>query len=237
MQESIWEKEYRNPKLVTQYDKPQSFFLKFLKNFKKGKIYRGPTPVENKIDFGGLKVLDLGSGTGRNANCMAQKGAKVVGMETSGTAVDIAKKRAKKFNLDVKYIKQNIGGKYPFGNNFFDLVIDITSSNSLNEKERKIYLSEAARVLKSGGIFFVRALCKDGDKNAKNLLKTNPSEEKDTYKMPETDLIERVFSKDGFVKMYSRYFKVLKLEKTESYSKIGDRLYKRKFWLATMTKK
>jgi len=224
MQKDVWEKEYKNPKLVTGYDKPQSFFLRFLKDFKKdfkkGKIYRDRVPERNKIDFEGLKVLDLGSGTGRNTNYLAQKGAEVVGMEISDTAIEVAKKRAEKLNVDVNYLNHNMGSKYPFKNEQFDLVIDITSSNSLNEKERKVYLSEVMRVLKLDGTFFVRALCKDGDKNVKYLLKNNSADEKDTYKMPKTGLVERVFLKDDFEETYSKYFKILKLEKTESYSTV-----------------
>ena len=61
------------------------------------------------------------------------------------------------------------------------MILDITSSNSLNAKEREIYLSEVNRVLKKNGHFFVRALCKDGDKNAQSLLKKSPGKDYDTY--------------------------------------------------------
>jgi len=226
MQESVWEKEYKKPKFVTRYDKPQSFFLKFLKYLKKDK----------KIKIGCLKILDLGSGTGRNSNYLAQIGAEVVGLEVSDTAIKIAKDRSFQLGVSVDYLKQNIGMEYPFEDNIFDLVIDITSSNSLNEKERRIYLKEVSRVLKDDGIFFVRALCKDGDKNAKYLLKNNPGKERDTYIMPDIGLQERVFSKDDFIQTYSEYFKILKLKKTTSYSTVRGRVYKRKFWLATMGK-
>lgn len=226
MQKNIWEKEYRNPKLVTGHDKPQSFFVKFLKYLKK----------ERGVVFKGLNVLDLGSGTGRNAIALALKGSRVVAMEISDTAVNIAKKRAEKVHTDVRYINQSIGEKYPLEDESFDLVVDITSSNSLNEKERETYLSEVNRVLKKDGIFFVRALCRDGDKNAKYLLKNNPGRENDTYIMPNTGFVERVFSESDFKELYSKYFKILKLEKTESYPTVGDRVFKRKFWLATMQK-
>jgi len=265
MQKSIWEKEYRKPKLVTGHDKPQAFFLKLIKYLKKENILGGSVLLGSP-KFSGLKVLDLGSGTGRNSNYLAQNGARVVGMEISDTAIALAQKRSKHLELDVKYLKQSIGLEYPFGDDEFDLVIDITSSNSLSEKEREIYLTEVSRVLKKsfvkikissegnpkalksssnsktcvlgkGGIFIVRALCKEGDKNAKFLLKNNSGGEKDTYVMPETGLVERVFSEENFREIYSGYFNILKLEKTESYSKIGSKIYKRRFWLAVMEKK
>ncbi len=86
------------------------------------------------------------------------------------------------------------------------------------------------------GIFFVRALCKDGNKNVKNLLKNSPGKEYDTYIIKEIGLTERVFSKDDFIKMYSQYFKILKLEKKTSYTTFNNRIYKRDYWLAYMTK-
>jgi len=113
-----------------------------------------------------------------------------------------------------------------------DIVLDITSSNSLNEKGREIYLNEVNRVLKKGGYFFVRALCKDGNKNVKNLLKTSPGREYDTYTIKEIGLTERVFSRDDFIKMYSQYFKILHLEKKTSYSTFNNRIYKRDYWLS-----
>jgi SAM-dependent methyltransferase len=112
----------------------------------------------------------------------------------------------------------------------------VTSSNSLDEKGRATYISEVSRVLRPGGYFFVRALAKDGNKNVKNLLKTNPGREYDTYIMPEIGLTERVFSREDFIKMYGQFFKILNLEKKTSYSTFNDRIYKRDYWLAYMKK-
>ena len=130
-----------------------------------------------------------------------------------------------------------MGQLLEFENNSFDLIIDVTSSNSLNENERQIYVQEAHRVLKSGGNFFVKTLCKDGDHNAKNLIKLSPGPEVDTYIMPEIGLTERVWSKEDFVSYYSRYFIIEKLEKKTNYSRFNGRSYKRNFWLAYMSKK
>ena len=110
------------------------------------------------------------------------------------------------------------------------------SSNSLNESEREIYLAEVNRVLKNGGHFFVRALCKDGDSNAKNLLKLSPGPEYDTYIIKDMNLVERVFSKADFTKDYSKYFKIQELIKKTNYAQFKGRSYKRNYWLAYMKK-
>lgn len=228
VQFTAWEEEYQNPKLVTKEAEPQNDTLRFFKYLKK----------EAKIKLNNLKILDLGSGTGRNSNYLAQLGNLVVGLEISDTAVELATKRAEKMGIKerVKYLKQSIGSNYPFADEYFDLVLDVISSNSLNEKERAVYLKEVCRVLKVGGNFFVRALCKDGDKNAKNLLKINPGVESDTYFIKELGLTERVFSETDFRKIYGEYFKIKKLAKKSSYARFMGQNYKRNYWLAYLQK-
>lgn len=224
-QTDAWEKEYRNPKLVTGNAEPQNDVKRFLKFLKK----------DAKIPLTDLKVLDLGCGTGRNANYLAEQGSKVTGYEISRTALSIAKKRATDDDLSVDYCIQNIGATFPEAAESFDLALDVTSSNSLNDRERATYLDEVYRVLKPGGHFFVRALCKDGDANAKELLKRSPGTEYDTYINTKMGLTERVFSKEDFLKMYNQ-FKVLKLEKKTHYSRFDGRIYKRNYWLAYLKK-
>ena len=195
-QEQVWEREYRNSKLVTKDDRPQNDTLDFFKYLKR----------EKGLVLSELRALDLGCGTGRNSNYLALEGANVTGMDISSTALLLAATRAKELDLNVEYIKGNIGEILQFENNSFDLILDVTSSNSLNENERGRYIQETHRVLKSGGNFFVKTLCKDGDHNAKNLLKLSPGQEPDTYIMPEIGLTERVWSNEDFITYYSVFY-------------------------------
>ncbi len=168
-QGKVWEKEYRKPRLVTGDAKPQKFILRFLKYLKK-----------QDFSLDKAKVLDLGSGIGKAANYIAGLGAEVFGLEISETAIKNAKNHAKKIGVNVKYFQKSIGNRYQFEDDFFDVVIDATSSNSLNIKEREVYLREVKRVMKNNGYFFVRSFRKNGDKNAKKLLKEYPGKEKNT---------------------------------------------------------
>jgi len=224
---TAWEKEYNNPKLITNSNEPQVAFKDFVKWLRR----------KEKVELAGLSVLDLGSGTGKNSIYLAERESEVSGIELSKKAVEIANERAGKEGLNIKFIQGSFGEDFPFAENSFDLILDITSSNSLNEKEREVYLKESARVLKSGGYMFVRALCKDADKNALNLLKISPGKEHDTYFMPELSLYERVFSRGDFIEMYSKDFEILSLEKDVNYTSLGGRSYKRNFWLAYLKKK
>jgi SAM-dependent methyltransferase len=238
-QEKEWEAEYRESTFLTKDNKPQADVVRFVKFLKKEfKKSAG----ENNIGFENLNVLDLGSGAGRNSFYFAELGASVVGLEISGTAVEISRKNLAEVEkisgerLSVEYKKQSIGEKFPLADNWADIALDVTSSNSLSESEREIYLSETARVLKSGGYFFVKALCKDGDDNAKYLLKNNPGGEADTYILPDTGIRERVFSRDDFVQTYQKFFTILHLEKKTTYTHMSGRLFKRNFWISYLQK-
>jgi SAM-dependent methyltransferase len=178
-QEQVWEKEYAQPTFLTKDNNPQQDVVRFVQFLKK----------EKKIEIDNTRVLDLGSGTGRNSYYFAELGAHVTGLEISKTAITVAEKNLAAVSrtvLDITYIRQSIGEKFPLPNESVDIVLDVTSSNSLTESEREVCLAETARVMKPGAYFFLKALCKDGDENAKHLLKTSPGTEQDTYIMPDT---------------------------------------------------
>ncbi|HET8575148.1 MAG TPA: class I SAM-dependent methyltransferase [Candidatus Paceibacterota bacterium] len=226
-QQSAWEREYQHPQLVTKAEGPRSDLKAYLKRLRKTEGMR----VE------GWDILDLGSGTGRNANYLAEIPNRVIGLEFSPTAIRLAEARAEELGVSAlaKYRLADIGAResfVPFPNNSFDLAIDIMSSNSLSEKERNIFLEEIHRVLKPGGYFFVRGLLKNGDKHVKNLLRENPGREHDTYHNKDMNLTERVFSRDDFVDLYSRYFEIRQFEKKTNYARFKGQSYKRKYFLA-----
>ncbi|MBT3419215.1 MAG: class I SAM-dependent methyltransferase [Candidatus Magasanikbacteria bacterium] len=227
-QTAVWEKEYNDKKLLAFHHEPQKDTLRFIKYLKK----------THKVQLDGKTILDLGSGTGRNGNYMAKKGGTVHGIEISQTAIKIANEQAHKLCVEkqASYYFRSFGEPLSFEDNTFDIVIDVTSSNSLNEKERETYIKEVQRVLKPQGFFFLKTLCKDGDKNAKNLLKMHPGKEVNTYIMPDINLVERVFSESDIISLYGNHFEILKKEKKTTYSKINNQPYKRNFWIVYMQK-
>jgi len=225
-QAAAWEKEYRDPQLLSEGDEPQNDVKRFLRFLHK----------ERDVTLSGLSILDLGSGTGRNANHLAAMGNTVVGLEIARNAVTLSQQRARALRVAVDYRAHNIGEHFPFPDDSFDVVLDVTSSTSLTEGERAVYLSETARVLKSGGYFFVRALCKEGDKNAKNLIKMNPGPETDTYINQDMGLTERVFTEADFRSHYAPYFTIISLEKKTGYARFKGQNYKRNYWLAYVQK-
>lgn len=224
-QEKVWDREYERGLFITGGNEPQADTKDFVKFLKKQNV-----AIES------ARVLDLGSGTGRNSIFFAELGGDVTGIEISSVALRDAEKRTKEAEVDVSYIHGSIGENMPLVDDSCDIVLDVMSSNSLTEQERDIYIKEVCRVLKQGGWLYIKALCKDGDKNAQTLLKNNPGKEKDTYVMPETDIVERVWSREDFEDFYGRYFDIIELQKKTNYSRFNNQPYKRNFWIGYLHK-
>jgi SAM-dependent methyltransferase len=226
-----WESEYNKPQFLTLGTEPLSVVKDFMKWIKKERR-KNPSDFSAPLDT--WTVLDLGCGNGKNLKYVIENYCESgIGYDISKTAIDQAKKLSG--DLNINYEVRSIGEKLPLENESVDIILDVTSSNSLNESEREIYLQEMKRVLKSGGYIFVRALCLDGDKNAKQLIKEFPGTEKDTYVLPDVGVTERVFTKEDFITTYGAYFKNLHLEKVEGYQKWGNQSYKRNYWIAWYT--
>lgn len=225
-QKHVWDREYQNPQLVTLGDEARKDVRDILKELRR----------KRNLDLSTIAVLDLGCGVGPNALYVAEHGATVAGIDISPTAIEIAKTRAREAGMNIDYRVGDMGSPLPFADNSFDLILDVMASNSLTERERDVYLKEMQRVLKSGGYIFCRGLCKDGDSNAKNLIKMFPGKEHDTYVMPKMGLTERVFTESDFRALYGQYFTIDTLEKKSNYAHFDGKSYKRNYFLALLQK-
>jgi 2-polyprenyl-3-methyl-5-hydroxy-6-metoxy-1,4-benzoquinol methylase len=70
-QQDAWEREYRAQQLLSPSNVPQADVLRFVRWMKKEHRKRG-----ERLELEGKRVLDLGSGTGRNAYYFAKEGAR-----------------------------------------------------------------------------------------------------------------------------------------------------------------
>lgn len=223
-----WNNEYKDSQLLSKGEEPQADVLRFIKWLRKETTF----DLEQKV------VLDLGCGTGRNLLYFAdQYNCSGYGYDFSAEAIRIANESKKNFdNPDVVFEERSIGEVLPLPDNSADIVLDVTSSNSLTPDERNIYLKEVERVLKPGGYVFVRTLTRDGDRNAQNLLSMFPGPHYDTYTHPDLGITERVFREVDFRELYDMYFNIQFLKKQTGYQRRGNQSYKRRYLVAYMQK-
>lgn len=100
-------------------------------------------------------VLDLGCGSGRHSIKLAQNDFKVIGLDFSKTAIELAKKWADRENLKVKFLVGNFQKKLPFKKNIFSAIITIDTLHYETVDDLKFTLKECNRILRTGGIIFV----------------------------------------------------------------------------------
>ena len=103
------------------------------------------------------KVLDIGCGTGALTLMVAQKGAKVKGIDINPQMLEIAKKRASAAGL-TKNIELYEMGVAELGNEeaeSYDVVMSGLCFSELNNDELIYTLKEVKRILKRGGILLL----------------------------------------------------------------------------------
>ena len=71
------------------------------------------------------RVLDLGCGTGRHLLFFSKKGFDIYGLDKSPKGLKIAKNWLDEENLSEKLTHQRIDQKFPYENDFFDVIISI----------------------------------------------------------------------------------------------------------------
>ncbi|MBP0450378.1 methyltransferase domain-containing protein [Kitasatospora sp. RG8] len=122
-----------------------------------------PKPDENLVSYldRGLlaapgRVLDLGSGPGRNAVHLASLGFEVDAVDLSPTAVAWARERAAEAGADVRFHCGNIFD-VELPHRQYDLVYDSGCLHHLPPHRRISYLALLDRVLAPGGLLVVNA--------------------------------------------------------------------------------
>ncbi|TVQ38685.1 MAG: 3-demethylubiquinone-9 3-O-methyltransferase [Geminicoccaceae bacterium] len=109
-------------------------------------------------DWQGLEVLDLGCGGGFMAEAMAEKGAKVTGVDPAAQALAAARRHAERMGLSIDYV-EGVGEALPLPDHRFDVVVACDSLEHVADLER--VLDEVTRVLKPGGWFLFDTINKN----------------------------------------------------------------------------
>ncbi|MCH7408918.1 class I SAM-dependent methyltransferase [Belliella sp. DSM 111904] len=108
--------------------------------------------IDKYIPFPASKIIDIGGGTEKYAEWLAQRGHQVHLVEPVVKHITLAQKRAHKLKNKF-FVHMGESRKLEFPNNFADLIILHGPLYHLQKVEdRDLTISEAKRVLKNGGI-------------------------------------------------------------------------------------
>ena len=99
----------------------------------------------------GMKALDVGCGGGFLAEELSRVGLDVTGVDPSGESVRVAREHARGAGLGIDY-RVARGEELPFGDGTFDMAFCCDVLEHVSDVN--VVVSEIARVLKKGGLFF-----------------------------------------------------------------------------------
>jgi ubiquinone/menaquinone biosynthesis C-methylase UbiE len=99
----------------------------------------------------GSEVLDLACGHGRIASRIAQRGARVTGLDATPLFLDHARAQASAAELPIQYVHGDMRS-LPWPDQSFDRVVSwFTSFGYFDDDGNRLVLQEARRVLRPGG--------------------------------------------------------------------------------------
>lgn len=121
-------------------------WVRTLKNLVPGRLKW----FDRHIDWQGKEVLDLGCAGGFMAEALAEKGAKVTGIDPASDAIDAAKSHARLGGLDIQY-DIGVGEALPYPDHAFDAVVCVDVLEHVSDLTQ--VAAEVARVLRPSGLF------------------------------------------------------------------------------------
>ncbi len=108
------------------------------------------------------KALDIGCGSGTNVITLAQHGWQAVGVDFAAPAISIARTKARKAKIKVKFLSADATRLADIGEPF-DLLLDIGCFHSLSADERQRYIQNLEYLLTPGGFFLQYTFFKNAD--------------------------------------------------------------------------
>jgi SAM-dependent methyltransferase len=124
---------------------PNEELLRFL-----GQRYFSRT---NRSERSEIRVLEIGCGSCANLWMIGREGFEAHGIDLSSDAIDLGRAMLKNWGATAE-LKVGSMTNLPYSVNYFDLVVDVFSSNCLDENDFRLCLKEVQRTLKVGGLFF-----------------------------------------------------------------------------------
>ncbi|MBL4932183.1 class I SAM-dependent methyltransferase [Clostridium paridis] len=167
----------------------------------------------NKFLKKGMRVLEVGAGTGRYSLTIAEKGFKVDAIELIQHNIDIFKSKiTKNCNIDVR--QGNAIDLSSYEDETFDITLVLGPLYHLfNEDDKRLAISEAIRVTKKGGIVFISYCMNDATIVNWGFQKSNIIEgiqngivDGDTFKcLSNPSLLFEMYRKEEIDELMARY--------------------------------
>ena len=114
----------------------------------------GPLVQQACGNVHGLKVLDMGCGTGRHTLWLAQAGAKVTGIDFSEAMLDKAREKTEGYSIQL--VKHDLHERLPFVSGQFDMVVSGLVLEHIGDLAS--FFSEVERVLVNSGRAVISAM-------------------------------------------------------------------------------
>lgn len=137
-------------------------------------------------------VLDIACGEGYGANFLAQKAARVVGIDIDALTIQNAQSKYGRDNLN---FKTGSVTQIPEHEASFDVVISFETLEHINEHEKMVH--EVKRVLKENGIFIISTPDKKWYTDASGYR--NPHHLKELYEADFKNLVQQHFKNTMFL--------------------------------------
>ncbi len=175
--------------------------------------------IPNVIDFftqnGVRSVLDIGCGVGRNSLPLAENGLSVSAIDSSERAVKRLKEASVSLKLDISASVADFR-QLPYENGSFDAVLSIQVINHGFQKDVQMAISEVARVLKPGGVFFITVPGRMANGHVRYcLVKSATKVEPNTFIPTQGKEIGQphfIFNRGLILSLFDR-FQIIKIEK------------------------
>jgi len=121
-------------------------WVRTLKNMVPGRL----AWFDRHMDWAGKDVLDLGCAGGFMAEALADRGARVTGIDPAAEAIEAARAHARQTARPISY-DVGVGEALPYPSAAFDAVVCVDVLEHVADLDK--VLSEVARVLRPGGRF------------------------------------------------------------------------------------
>jgi 2-polyprenyl-6-hydroxyphenyl methylase/3-demethylubiquinone-9 3-methyltransferase len=182
--ESWWDGSQRFQRLLANLVQPRlAFFDRVVTNWK------------------GVEVLDLGCGGGFMTEALAQRGARVTGIDPSIASLEAARKHAQSQGLEIVY-REGVGENIPLATHSVDRVVCVDVLEHVQDLEKVII--EIHRVLRPHGILFFDTINRNWLSKlltvaiAENFLKVIPRGAHDPDKFIRPIEMHRYLERNGF---------------------------------------